>query len=294
MKKFLTVIGIIFVIAIIRIGYVSHSKQIFLNEKREYASTTLVQDFIKSSDKSVQQFMSDYSSKNEDKYILIPIKVDDINENSDTITYELANTSIECFFDYYVDKNIKKGNILVISGNLKHYDESNNKLELDKCRVENSYQNMLTNFKTENDEFNQKVAKLQQDAKNEADSKVKAEAEAKAQLEEEANKIISTDFTSFEKPYASKTEIQKDSYYNSIEGRYVQWTGTVREVDKHTIGVKCLDSTVTEDFIAIVSSSEESKLMDIQMGSTITIKGKISQQEGNILPWALHDCIIVK
>lgn len=89
------------------------------------------------------------------------------------------------------------------------------------------------------------------------------------------------------------TDLQKDNYFKTVKGRYVQWTGTIENVDKNEICVKCLDTTLTYDFIAIVSSSEYD-LSNLQKGSHITIKGKISQQEGNIMPWALNNSSIIK
>lgn len=130
----------------------------------------------------------------------------------------------------------------------------------------------------------------------EANEKAKQELaeQEKKKAEEEAKQPISTDFRSFEVPYSKMTDLQKDDYYKTIKGKYVQWSGNVVDVDKHTIGVICLDSTLTMDFVAIADNIDTEQLKSIQKGSKITIKGKISQQEGSALPWALNDCTIIQ
>lgn len=133
-------------------------------------------------------------------------------------------------------------------------------------------------------------SKIQEKTKAEEEAKRQAEQQAK----EEATKPISTDFTSFNTPYLQMTDLQRKDYFKTVKGKYVQWTGEVVNVDKGAVFVKCLDSTLTFDFTAFMSSAEKNNLANVAKGSTITIKGSLYDRGGELTAWSLHDCVIAK
>lgn len=232
---------------------------------------------------------------NKDKFVRWSAHITSIQGKDEIYMREGELPELQAKFSYNINKDnkYKEGDLITFSGNIDTYvigmfgTTPNYKLK--NCRIE---QTTKDDKKTIEDYLasaeDAKKAEVQK-AEQEKEENDKQQKEAL----EEAQRIISADYISFEEPYSKMTEIQKDDYFKTVKGRYVQWTGEVIDVDKHTIGVRCLNSTLTEDFVAIVDNLEPDKLKSIQKGSQITIKGKISQQEGNALPWTLNNCTIV-
>lgn len=229
---------------------------------------------IKESTLNYEQAITAIKNKDYNKAEELLNKVKD----NDNVHYKLAQQELHKINDIKAEKNVIIAETKIKEGN---YDQA--KEELEKAlTISREYKK--ANYLLE------KVNKKIQD-------KIKADEEAQKRLEvkaqKEANKIISTDFISFEEPYENMTDLQKDDYFKKIKGRYVEWTGSVSNVDKHSISVRCLDSSFRENFIAIVDTNQKDKLSNIQKEARITIKGKISQKEGNIMPWVLDECVIV-
>ena len=125
-----------------------------------------------------------------------------------------------------------------------------------------------------------------QDNKNNSKTEVKSK--------EDNQEILSNDYISFGKDYEAMTDIQKDDYYKKVKEKWVQWTGTITDVKDDYICIKCLETTLTYDAQCYVKKSEQSKLINLQKDSQITIKGQINTQAGSILPWGLKECTIVE
>lgn len=119
-----------------------------------------------------------------------------------------------------------------------------------------------------------------------------AKEEAKQKTEEV--EIISTDYKSFNDPYKEMTDIQKDEFFKNNKGKYVQWTGKIIEVKERYIDIKCDDSTFTFDAQCYIVDSERDKLLSLNKGDSITIKGKLSAKAGVIAAWNLSDCTIIQ
>ena len=204
-----------------------------------------------------------------------------------------------CNYDTTKDGH-KEGDLVTISGNIYDFDIGNTndcmwmlefgRIEKTTKEDEEALNNYLNDLEKSKKEKEAKELAEQQEIEAKEAEEQKQQEEAKA----EAEKVISTDFASFEAPYKQMTDIQKEDYFKQVKGRYVQWTGTVEEVDKNTISVVCLDDTLTMDFVAIVDDWDKETLKNIQKGQPITIKGKISQQEGDFLPWTINTCTLVQ
>lgn len=266
----------------------------------KYSEATYIDTSKQNYDKNKAEELK--KSARKEKFVRWTAHITKIEDNSHRVFLKEENLPLiqaGCNYSINASHEYKEGDLVTFSGNIYDYDTGDSekcKWKLEYGRIEETtdedkkaLEDYLANLENAKQEAK---AKEEEDEKISEDKKQKEEADKK-QAEEEAKKVISTDYISFEEPYSKMTEIQKDEYFKTVNGRYVQWTGTVVDVDKHTIGVRCLDNTLTEDFVAIVENLEPDKLKSIQKGSQITIKGKISQQEGNALPWALNNCTIV-
>lgn len=220
--------------------------------------------------------VDDIIKANKGKFVRWTANVKEIKKKEIVIQLE-GLTRVEAMFNCNIneDKQIKEGDIITISGNLKKYYPAVFIIPpvwvLDNCRIEES---------------------TEDEKKTVADYNKKVEEENK-KVEEEANKIISNDYKSFHETYLSMTELQKNDYFNSVHGRCVQWTGIVGEVTRDYIGVKCLDYTFGFDYIAYFSPEDVETLKDINKGDEITIKGKIYTVR-NKKQWEINNCTIIK
>lgn len=133
-------------------------------------------------------------------------------------------------------------------------------------------------------------------AKQEAEAKAKADAAAKekAEAEAKAKEPISTDFSSFDDPYDDMTDLQKDDFWKGVKGKYVMWSGEIVEVTEKNIQLKMESTTFVSDLIANISKDEREKLINLNIGDTIKVKGTLSSKEGIFLPWSIDDAIIVE
>lgn len=127
---------------------------------------------------------------------------------------------------------------------------------------------------------------------NTVEDKVVKKDETKQKAEEV--EIISTDYKSFNDPYKEMTDIQKDDFFKNNKGKYVQWTGKIIEVKERYIDIKCDDATFTFDAQCYIVDSERDKLLSLNKGDSITIKGKLSAKAGVIAAWNLSDCTIIQ
>lgn len=220
--------------------------------------------------------IDDIIKKNKGKFVRWTAKVKEIKKKEIVIQLE-GLTRVEAMFNYNVneDKKIKEDDIITISGNLKKYYPSVFTIPpiwvLENCRIEES---------------------TEDEKKSVADYNKKVEEENK-KIEEEDNKIISNDYKSFYETYISMTEVQKNDYFNSIHGKYVQWTGVVGEVTRDYICVKCLDYTFGFDYIAYFSPEDIETLKTINKGDEITIKGRIYTVIDK-KQWEIANCTIIK
>ena len=280
-------------------------KEVML-EKREYISTS-IKKVINGQNDDAYKVLLEFSEKNKDKYVQWKINVDKIDGNY-TIEDNVDNgvTKVVCEFDYSIKDIVKLNDEIIISGKvLDDYSLFSPRIILANCRIEKLSEKELTQIKTDEEAYDKAITdknKALADAKVKSETEIKAKQEAKDKLEaeddskaqKEANKIISTDFISFEQAYKNMTDLQKGNYVKTIKGRNVQWTGRVDDVDANSISIICFDSTLTIDIQASVLESENDKLINIKKGSKITVKGRIISAEGSFLPWLLGDCVIVQ
>ena len=122
----------------------------------------------------------------------------------------------------------------------------------------------------------------------------KKKTDADADAEAKAKEPISTDFVKFDIPYDNMTSLQKDAYWKTVESKYVQWTGEVVEVSENSIQVRVKRSTLTSDFLARINEDQHALLPKINLGQKITIRGRLSSEEGVILPWGLDNGQIIQ
>lgn len=183
-------------------------------------------------------------------------------------------------------KEYKKGDIITVSGNLYEYRRSlfESSLpiwKLSDCTLENT-----------TEEEKQLVVEYNKKIEGEMAKRKEEETVAKAKAEEEANKVISTDYKTFQQNYTKLTQVQRNDYFQNVNGHMVQWTGTVEEVSSEFIYVRCLNM-YTYDYVAYFSSEYGEILKSINKGDKITIKGRISDElDGKA--WQLNECSIVK
>lgn len=273
----------------------------------KYSEATYIDKSKQNYDKNKAEELK--KSARKEKFVRWTAHITKIESDSHRVFLKEENLPLiqaGCNYSINASHEYKEGDLVTISGNIYDYDTGDSekcKWKLEYGRIEETtdedkkalddYLAGLENAKKEAETKEKEAKAKEEEDKKTAEETQKKEEADKQQAKEDAKKIISTDYISFEEPYSKMTEIQKDDYFKTVKGRYVQWTGTVVDVDKHTIGVRCLDNTLTDDFVAIVDNLDPEKLKNIQKGSKITIKGRISQQEGNALPWTLNTCTIV-
>ena len=220
--------------------------------------------------------VEDIIKSNKGKFVRWTANVREIKKKEIVIQLE-GLTRVEAMFNYNVneDKQIKEGDIITISGNLKKYYPAVFIIPpiwvLENCRIEESTEDekkIVADYNKKMEEDNKKV-------------------------EEEANKIISNDYKSFYETYISMTEVQQNDYFNSVYGKCVQWTGFVGEVTRDYICVKCLDYTFGFDYIAYFTPEDIETLKTINKGDEITIKGKIYTVM-NKKQWQINNCTIIQ
>jgi hypothetical protein len=87
---------------------------------------------------------------------------------------------------------------------------------------------------------------------------------------------------------SSSTDMQKDTWWKSFEGKTVAWQGTVAEVREGTFGglvlnIKMNSETLTNDISLTLKDSEKSKAMNLTKGKKISFVGKLKTYGGAIL-----------
>lgn len=291
-KKVYLIISVIFLIIITMSGCGGYAEKKAYSEKRDFISTSLYKELANSKYQYTDEFFDDFYNKNKDKYVEWQIAVNEINDSGNTILFNAPNgqqeTKVQCKFNYKLKNKIKSGDTIVVSGKVYDWETFSSKLSLADCRIENLDKNQIAQLKVDKEAYEKKI-----DGIAKAEVKKKAEeVEANARAQEEAKKVISTDFISFQESYKAMTELQKEKYFKTVKGRYVQWTGVVSEVDKDSITIKYLEYSKAMDFQAVVVSSEKGNLTKIDKGSTITIKGTLLDGEGSVIH--LNNCVIVK
>lgn len=104
--------------------------------------------------------------------------------------------------------------------------------------------------------------------------------------------VISSNFAKFVRDFNGMTQIQKDDYWTKVQGKYVQWTGSVHNVDVTGVDLKALYNSTSFDFNA--SLTDKDLLLSLNKGDQITVKGKLNTKDGFFLSWGLVDCTIIK
>lgn len=149
-----------------------------------------------------------------------------------------------------------------------------------------------------------KEDKLSEDEKNIEEAEVRKEEELREKEEAEAAKKeeelallaeakekepISKDFSSFDDPYDTMTDLQREDFWEKVKGKYVEWTGEVVEVADSSVMIKSENDTLLDDFVVKVNDSQKEKLININLGDTLTVYGKLTAKEGIILSWQLSE-----
>ncbi len=104
---------------------------------------------------------------------------------------------------------------------------------------------------------------------------------------------ISTDFIKFDNAWDSKTDLQKDAFWNENQFKYVQWTGEIVEVQKKSVSVIVRNDTLAMDFIAYIVKEQRDDLINLNIGDKITINGELTVKKGIIACWGIDNAEIV-
>lgn len=125
---------------------------------------------------------------------------------------------------------------------------------------------------------------------DEQKAKIEAEQKAKVEAERLAKEPISTNFISFDNKYSNMTEIQQKEFWQTVDNKYVQWSGKIEDVTKDAIWINCGNS-LTFDFVAHVK--DNSILIQLNKGQTVTVKGQLDSPKGTLFPYSLVNVEIV-
>ncbi|WP_025847560.1 hypothetical protein [Paenibacillus ehimensis] len=123
----------------------------------------------------------------------------------------------------------------------------------------------------------------------------KAEAVEREELKKIG--IISTDFDEFIKEFDSKTQVQQKEFWESIQGKKVQWTGEIEDVrtglidkNKNIITVK----SGNKRFNAILSDDKNVDISSLNKSTKITIRGNLSTRKNIVTEWEISEAEIIK
>ncbi|WP_047153727.1 hypothetical protein [Aneurinibacillus tyrosinisolvens] len=122
---------------------------------------------------------------------------------------------------------------------------------------------------------------------------VKQEPKKKAPSPVVDEKPISLDFSTYLKSLENQTDLQKKEKWNNEKGKYVQWSGEIINVKEDGIEIKAKPDSKRIDFVAHVTVEEKSKLLTLNKGQLITIKGKLEKKGGLFSSYILEESKII-
>jgi hypothetical protein len=126
---------------------------------------------------------------------------------------------------------------------------------------------------------------------NEADT-VRQRAIAEQYVQQ--HDLISTDYRQFNAEYKAMTDIQKDDYWKTVQGKNVEWSGEIYDVADSSIAIFGGKFIATHDITAKITDANRERLKTLNKGDKITVRGKLTKRGGLITPWELSDAEIVR